>query len=511
MKCAIVTPYLNEKRETLDRCIASVASQTVAATHFLVADGHPQNWIDEAGVQHLKLDRAHRDYGNTARLLGFLLAAGEEYEAVGFLDADCFLDPDHIETCLAAAERAGAGEEVDIMIARRRLVRSDGSELPLDDAEIDAGVVDPNCHFVMRGGFHSLVKWGVLPRPVAAEEGRVIFYNLKSERLVACWTDRPTVSSECVWESVYLHLGEVVPEGSKPVSKDPVWVIGDGRSGTTWLMDLINYNDRYRSLFEPFHGMMVKKTRFLPPNQYVRPDGHHEELSLIAEEVFRGEFHDPWVNRSGFSPVYHGVLIKDIYANLFARWASLRFPGLKIVLILRHPFSVAASKHNAENWRFFSDPLELLNQTDLYLDYLHEHEGFIRKVNRWDDYVLRQVLIWAIINSIPLRQFSPGEIHVVLYEKLLEDPYRETGRIFSFLGHPEWAPISRSIIDRPSKVTIERRSRTRWEQDLSRRQVRRGVKILERFGLDDLYNEDTVPDEAALIPLMTGPGEGDRR
>jgi hypothetical protein len=36
-----------------------------------------------------------------------------------------------------------------------------------------------------------------------------------------------------------------------------VWVIGDGRSGTTWLMELINWRKTYREMFEPFHPRFV--------------------------------------------------------------------------------------------------------------------------------------------------------------------------------------------------------------------------------------------------------------
>ena len=40
--------------------------------------------------------------------------------------------------------------------------------------------------------------------------------------------------------------------------KNVVFISGVGRSGTTWLTELINYNHRYRILFEPFHNKKVK-------------------------------------------------------------------------------------------------------------------------------------------------------------------------------------------------------------------------------------------------------------
>jgi len=42
----VITPYYKEDPALLRRCMDSVRAQTVPAEHFLVADGHPQDWID---------------------------------------------------------------------------------------------------------------------------------------------------------------------------------------------------------------------------------------------------------------------------------------------------------------------------------------------------------------------------------------------------------------------------------------------------------------------------------
>jgi glycosyltransferase involved in cell wall biosynthesis len=119
---AIVTPYYKEMQPVLERCIASVKAQTLAADHIVVADGFPQDWIDRAGVRHIKLDRSHKDYGNAARGLGALMAVAEAYEGIGFLDADNWLDKEHVATCVET------GQGVDIAVARRRFVRPDGTD-----------------------------------------------------------------------------------------------------------------------------------------------------------------------------------------------------------------------------------------------------------------------------------------------------------------------------------------------------------------------------------------------
>ena len=119
MKVAIITPYCTEGWRVLEACIESVRAQTVPADHFLIADGTPLDQIDGiAGVRHIRLDQRHDDYGATPRMIGFLLAVAEEYDAIGFLDTDHRLSPDHVAVCSAVAE---ARPGIDIVIATANL------------------------------------------------------------------------------------------------------------------------------------------------------------------------------------------------------------------------------------------------------------------------------------------------------------------------------------------------------------------------------------------------------
>lgn len=120
------TPYYQEKHHYLERCIASVKRQTIPAGHIVVADGFPQDWIDQTSVRHLRLDRVHQDHGNTPRAIGGLIAIAEGYEGIGLLDADCWLEPDHLEHCLEQAKQVGL-ERCGFVAAARTLRRLDKS------------------------------------------------------------------------------------------------------------------------------------------------------------------------------------------------------------------------------------------------------------------------------------------------------------------------------------------------------------------------------------------------
>lgn len=240
---AVVTPYYKESRDLLEKCIASVAAQTVAADHFLVADGFAQDWIDDRDVRHLRLDTAHADFGNTPRGLGALLAASEQYRGIAFLDADCWLDADHIEQCL----RAAGDRPMDFVVAQRRMVAPDGTVLALTE---EADHVDTNCYFLFEGAYHTLHHWVLQPKAMASLDDRVIWLLLKGLGLSWCQTNSTTVNYLCLWRNMYEALGLTPPEQAKP----PI----DGQQMVDYLASL---DDRGLELVRRKTGITFQRKR----------------------------------------------------------------------------------------------------------------------------------------------------------------------------------------------------------------------------------------------------------
>ena len=293
--------------------------------------------------------------------------------------------------------------------------------------------------------------------------------------------------------------------------EEVIWLIGDGRSGTTWAASLINHDKMYREMFEPFHPTLVKDTQFLLPHQYVRPHESNEQLKAIASRIFSGTFAHPRVDAGNRALVYKGLLVKDIFVNLFACWASAHFPRIKILLLIRNPFAVALSKSKRKDWFWATDPMALMNQPRLYEDYLHPFEELIRKTIRKNDFILNQVLIWSIIHYVPLRQFDRGRIHVVFYEEIHANPENEISRLCDagLIKNPGQTGIDEDIIRRPSKfagsesnILLGKSPVTLWKDELSARQIDAGLRILQEFGFDKLYDEASIPDRQALEAIF---------
>jgi hypothetical protein len=212
----IVTPYFKEPRAVLERCIESVARQTVATDHLLVADGHPADWIDDLPVRHVKLDRAHGNFGNTPRAIGMLMGVGEGYAGIGLLDADNWVEDDHVEACLAAASRSAP---CDYVVTRRRFFRPDGSPMTIPDEPLEDHV-DTSCFFFLEGSFAILPIWGTMPQPVSPVCDRVFYSALKARGARRALTKRVTVNYQVTVRSIFEAIGEPPP----PEAKDgPDW------------------------------------------------------------------------------------------------------------------------------------------------------------------------------------------------------------------------------------------------------------------------------------------------
>jgi hypothetical protein len=206
----MVTPYYKEPESLLRRCIESVKSQSVSCDHLLVADGFPQDWINNEPVRHLVLDKAHADFGDTPRGLGGLLAVAENYQGIGFLDADNWLESNHVESCLKAA---GELENCDYVMATRNFCRPDGSIMPTAE---EKNHVDTNCYFFLKGSFSCIAYWAMIPKPLAPVCDRVFYQTITTRPFNAARTQAPTVNYLNTWQYAYLEIGETPPEGTKP-------------------------------------------------------------------------------------------------------------------------------------------------------------------------------------------------------------------------------------------------------------------------------------------------------
>lgn len=291
--------------------------------------------------------------------------------------------------------------------------------------------------------------------------------------------------------------------------RNTTFLAGSGRGGTTWIAELINFDNEYRFMFEPFFARHVPEVRAFANRQYLRPDDDDPVFLEPARLVCSGRLRNPWVDNFNRRVIVKQRLIKDIRANMFLKWLHVHFPDMPIVLLFRHPLAVASSRlyHGWSN-----DLANFLRQERLMADFLEPHRRLIETV---DDPFEKHVLQWCVENWIPLRQFRAGEIHLAFYEHFSVDPRPEINRLFAFLGKPVSERIFERL-ERPSRMTWLRAGSPRpqksdpdgWRPHVSAERLKRSLAILSRFGLDTLYGERSVPDAKAAQELLQRPSIG---
>lgn len=284
--------------------------------------------------------------------------------------------------------------------------------------------------------------------------------------------------------------------------KDTVFMSGTGRSGSTWLAEMLTVLPGYHILYEPFHlgSNQVCRQHGFTWNNYIRPGADAPEKKAYVKRILNGrELSTRTLNRHVIRPLkllrVQGFVVKSINANMMLAWLSEVFP-VKTILLLRHPCAVVASQLKAGgwSWRARKDAIYLPDQ--LMDDHPHLQKIYDGLSSSEENLAFN----WAIQNFIPLRQ--RGSWLTTTYEKLVRDEDKELERIFSYLDQP----IPQESLDRFGQESTSRSSfhidekslLTGWRNHLSASQVRSILDVTHRVGVT-CYTDEVHPNYDMLL------------
>jgi hypothetical protein len=276
-----------------------------------------------------------------------------------------------------------------------------------------------------------------------------------------------------------------------------IFISGSGRSGTTWLQEIINYDNQYRVLFEPFHKQKVPILQDWYYRQYIRSESREKKFINPARKILSGKIRNAWIDKDNTKIIANKRIIKDIRTQFLLKWVKSMFPKIPIIMIMRHPCAVAQSKL-ALGWNSELDQhvQELFLQKDLVQDYLSPYFGLINTIK--DDFE-KHILLWCLEYYVPLMQFQEGEILVLFYENLCVNYNHEIERLFSFLGFrfsekiysKHKTPSSQAMAN--SAIVQGKNPINAWRKNVSKQQIHAAISILNYFNLDAVYNENDMP------------------
>lgn len=217
MKVAMITPFYKESYEVLRRCHYSVKNQTYKDTkHLLVSDGTHNPVIEGWKGEYFSLPASHNDAGATPRALAAISAFSRQYDAIGFIDADNWIDPDHVEKMIETMQNSQASG----VIATRRIHDLAGKEMYVDRIESNGvNMVDTNCMFLNRDSLHLMSYWITDPSQRLWSD-RHFWHAIQQSKLKIAHCLKPTVAYCTKWAWHYEHAGQEPPPDSVWIDQD---------------------------------------------------------------------------------------------------------------------------------------------------------------------------------------------------------------------------------------------------------------------------------------------------
>jgi len=275
--------------------------------------------------------------------------------------------------------------------------------------------------------------------------------------------------------------------------EDAVVIAGSGRSGTTWLEELVNSDGSARVLFEPFRSSEVPALSAIGEYRYLRPnDVHHvDEVAKLLSGIPR---HNRWVNHQNYARIARWRIVKEIREHYLLGWMRRNFPQTPMAFVLRHPVSVAASQQRM-GWR---DRLQQCSeQPTLVEDHLAPYMPVIESLNTpWR----RLVGQWCLENLVAFRTLAASGAALVLYEELLTKP-SALDAVRRAIGRTVTSPAREADLRKPSKMASADFARRQAGELLSAPfgavapdQRREALEICAAFGFADIYGDDPYPD-----------------
>lgn len=268
-----------------------------------------------------------------------------------------------------------------------------------------------------------------------------------------------------------------------------------GRSGSTWLSEILGSVPRTRLIFEPFHPRRGLAELAEYRYRYIEPGREVPGLDAVYDAILNGKRATPWTEHlnNPTTMVYKRRLVKLVRANLLFPWLANRYPDQKHVLLLRHPAAVVLSQVR-NGWNLSS--ARIVEQADLRQ---MPAIGALSRLGWPTSGFLSNLVFWAAENRVAIDHALESNTMIMFYERLCLTPTEGLDELSRFLG----LSLPTAALERLDKVSwsssadIGSMSVTekisRWKDDLSEEQSAQVAQVLELSGLDDFYSLESKP------------------
>jgi len=331
------------------------------------------------------------------------------------------------------------------------------------------------------------------------------------------------------------HLDKTIFNSKKFDIKDTIVITGSPRSGTTLLMDILGVVPGYTGLFEPLNPIYFPESTKVgfQSRTYLPSKKDWSEGEKYLRKIFSGDimYDSSWLQKGDYSKqnfnsiissyidqlkpekLMHQLLgkkliIKFVRLNRLLPWVAERFQLRSMILVIRHPCSVIASRFKpgvqlpaglSPNIKPFSTPKEIFDEASKIEGLDNNLLNKLKNIKTLDEILAAS---WCLDTYVPLSYPKPYPWIVVTYEKLIKEGNKEIHRIFREIGEKKVPRSAFHYLKIPSRVTQKNDQQivsktnqqiSKWKKTLSEKQIERILNIVSAFGLD-FYTEDIEPD-----------------
>lgn len=297
-----------------------------------------------------------------------------------------------------------------------------------------------------------------------------------------------------------------------------MFVTGVPRSGTTFVGRVLSWPLEVDYIHEPFNaacGIPGMKGRY----RYIRPSLDTEEMRrnhALIQRLFNYDFtlrttHDEkdsrtrkmvkhvfgsrgpfYLRMAKLNPFHRAAVIKDPTGCLMAEYLYLTF-GVKPVIVVRHPVSLAASLKRIDWW---PKTFMLGQQKALVEDYFVDEVDLLTK--KWPDRLQTMAAHWRSIYKVLLTQASRHpDWQIVKIEDISASPVDTFQQLYDALGLT-WTSYVESRIRSHTSREGRAEAREGRVQDLQRDSAKIFELRLQSLSVEDRRAIFDVVQDVAL-------------
>jgi hypothetical protein len=288
-------------------------------------------------------------------------------------------------------------------------------------------------------------------------------------------------------------------------------VISTGRSGSTWLGELLSRAPNCRLICEVFKSETSPLFVEFSRNLYLDEGQENPKIDLLIQRALSGKIRSKTSDQFNHSrrPTYR--VLKEIYTTNLLPHISDLYPNVPIIYLIRHPLAVAWSWTQLR-WGALG---QFTHQNELMDKYFVAQREMIMQHS-----FVTNVYSWCLQNTVPIHSSRRNSLLVVFYEDLARRPDEELHRIELFLhrhspGHwREWKPdlteidrtsVAGSVGEKSGRWSVDTRVDW-WQREVPPNLVSAGLEVVTGFGLDWIYGDDPMP-KIGPEDLPIGPDE----